>query len=110
MEAAVERMEGHLRLWRLQIDELASRTQRLGAQPRFDSLMHVDELKALLAIAQSKFDAYRAAGEAERRQLKIELKRAWDELEAALKDPKPRIKRRKSDRVTESRTKGKTDC
>ncbi len=72
--------------------------------------MHVDELKALLAIAQSRFDAYRAAGDTERGHLKVELKRAWDEIDAAFKAPKPRIMRRKTDSEPESRTKGKTDC
>ncbi len=106
MEAAMGTMEAHLRVWRTQIDELASRTQRPGAQAQFDSLMHVDELKALHAIAQSKFDAYRAAGGAERAIIKHELKRAWDELEAAFKDPKPRRKGRKS----ECKTNTRTDC
>ena len=89
MEAAVEKMEAQLKLWSLKIDDLAAKTQRAGVQAGFDALMYIDELKALHAIAQSKFDEFRAAGDAERARLKAEMKSAWNELDAAFKNPKP---------------------
>ena len=89
MEAAVKTMEAQLKLWGLKIDRLATKTQAVGVQARFDALMYVDELKALRAIAQSKLDEFRAAGGAEQARLKVELKSAWDELDAAFENPKP---------------------
>jgi hypothetical protein len=85
----METMEAQLKLWGLKIDRLAAKTQAIGVQARFESLMYVDELKALRAIAQSKLDESRAAGGAEQARLKVELKSAWDELSAAFQNPKP---------------------
>ena len=89
MEAAVEKMEAQLKRWRVKIDNLAAKTQTAGVQAGFDALMYVDELKALHAIAQSKFDKFRKAGDTERGRLKTEMKSAWNELDAAFKKPKP---------------------
>ena len=47
--------------------------------------MYVDELKALHAIAQSRFDEFRAAGDAGRAPLKAGMESAWNELDAAFK-------------------------
>jgi len=89
MEAAVEKMEAQLKRWRVKIDNLTAKTQTAGVQAGFDALMYVDELKALHAIAQSKFDEFRKAGDTERRRLKAEMKSAWNELDAAFKKRKP---------------------
>ena len=89
MEAAVEKMEAQLKRWEVKIDNLAAKTQTAGVQAGFDALMYVDELKALHAIAQSKFDEFRKAGDTERRRLKTEMKSAWNELDAAFKKRKP---------------------
>jgi hypothetical protein len=89
MQGAVEAMEAQLRLWSLKIDNLAAKTQVVGAKAGFDALMYVDELKALRAIAQSKLDAFRAAGGAKQMRLEVEMKRAWDELDTAFRNPKP---------------------
>jgi len=97
MDAAVEKIEAQLKLWSLKIDYLATKTQMAGVQAGFDALMYVDELKALHAIAQSKFDEFRAAGDTERARLKAEMKSAWNELDAAFKVPKPSPKRRRAE-------------
>ncbi len=89
MGVALEKMEAQLNLWSLKIDDLASKTQVAGVQVGFDALIHVDELKALHAIAQSKLDEFRAAGDTERARLKAEMKSAWNELDAAFKNPRP---------------------
>jgi len=89
MEAALEKMEAQLNLWRLKIDGLAARTQVAASQAGFDALIYVDELKALHAIAQSKLDEFKAAGDPERKRRKGELKKSWRELEAAFKNPNP---------------------
>jgi hypothetical protein len=89
MEAAVEKMEAQLKLWSLKIDNLADKTLVVGAQAGFDTIMYIDELKALHAIAQSKLDEFRAAGDTKRARIKGEMKSAWNELDAAFKNPKP---------------------
>lgn len=97
MEAAVEKMEAQLKLWSVEIDSLAAKTQMPGVQAGFDALMQVDELKALHAIAQSRFDKFRAAGDAGRVHLKAEMDSACSELDAAFKTRSRRRKRRKSE-------------
>jgi VIT1/CCC1 family predicted Fe2+/Mn2+ transporter len=89
MQAAVEKMTAQLKLWSLKIDHLDAKTQKAGARARFENLMYVDELKALYAIAQLKFDEFRTAGDTERAHLKDEMSGAWNELDAAFKNPKP---------------------
>ncbi len=89
MEAAVEKMEAQLKRWRLKIDDLAAKTQVAGSQAGFDALMYVDELKALHAIARSRLDEFRAAKQTERKRLTAEMKRAWNELDAAFKNRRP---------------------
>lgn len=88
MEAAVKKMGEELRLWGLKIGHLAARAERAGIGPGYEAVMYIDELKALHAIAQSRLEAYQAAGEREgeqeRERLRAELKSACDELGAAL--------------------------
>ena len=93
MDATVERIEAQLKRWSLKIDILEARIQKIGVPAGYDAITHLDELKALHAIAQSKFDALRAAGEKERARLRAEMKIAWNELHAAFKSPLPRAMR-----------------
>jgi hypothetical protein len=87
--AAVGKMETQLKLWGTRIDKFAARTQKAGSLARFEDLLYIDELKALLAIAQSKLDEFRAGGDAERARLEAEVKSACNELDAAFNNPKP---------------------
>ena len=89
MEAAVDKMEAQLKLCSLKIDALAARTHKAGVRVGFEALLYVDELKALRAIAQAKFDEFRAAGGADRKRHEAEIRSAWNELDAAFKNPKP---------------------
>lgn len=84
MQTLLERMEAQLVRWGTRIDQLAARSLS-----SFDALIHIDELKALRAIAQSKFDELRAAPEIERTELQVEAESAFNELGAALRDPVP---------------------
>jgi len=93
VEAVVKKMEAQLNLWSLQIDSLAAKTQVPGVRAGFDALMYVDELKALHAVAKSKFDDFRAAGDAGRARLKAEMESACTELDAAFKTRSRRRKR-----------------
>jgi len=89
VEAAVKKMEAQLKLWTLNIDHLSAEAQVAGVQARFDTLMRIDELKALHAIAQSKIEKFKAADVPERTTVQAEMKAAWKELEAAFKHLKP---------------------
>jgi hypothetical protein len=87
MEPVLEQMEAQLKVWRLKIDRLAVKTD--GVQTSFDTLLHIDELKALHAIAQSKFIQFKAAGDPSRARLETEMTNAWKDLEATFKKPIP---------------------
>jgi len=88
--------EAQLKLWGIKIEEIAAKNRVPGVRVGFDALLYVDELKALHAIAQSKLEDFRAAGDQEGAHLiKAEMKRACDELDAALKGVRPRRKRMK---------------
>jgi hypothetical protein len=89
MEASVEKMEAQLKLWSVKIFKLATKIQLGGARPRFEDLVYIDELKALYAIAQSKFDDFMAAKNGERARLRAEVTIAWNELDAAFRSAKP---------------------
>lgn len=83
----MEKTTAQLALWGLRINNLAARAQLAGAQPSFDALMHVDELKALHAIAAAKLAEFKAQAGPGRRRLEAELKRALNDLEVALEKP-----------------------
>lgn len=89
MGAAVEVMEARLKVWGLEIDKLAARTQAAGARARFEDIMHVDELKALHAIACSKLDELRGARGSKQARLKAEMEGVWSDLAAAFAGPTP---------------------
>jgi hypothetical protein len=72
-----------LERWGLMIRELSDQVLGAGGMARFDDLLHVDELKALHAIVQTKFDAFRVATGPERAVLEIEVQDAWIDLAAA---------------------------
>ena len=105
MDSTVVRVKAQLASWSLKIDDLAARTQIAGARARFDDLVYVDELKVLHAIAQSKFDAFRAAQGVERAGLRTEVDGACDELAAAFKGAESfrrAEKARRAGRIAES--------
>lgn len=88
-EAAVDKLEAQLRLWSSKIDDLVATTQLTGVPVRFETLICIDELKALHAIAQLRFDEFTAAKDPDRSRLKIRMKRAWNELDVAFQKQKP---------------------
>ena len=93
MEALMEKVEAQLKLWSLRIDDLAAKAQAPGVAAGFDALMYIDELKALHAAAKSKFDEFRAAGDADRARLTTEMESAFTELDTAFKTRRGRCKR-----------------
>jgi hypothetical protein len=87
MDATVGRMEAQLKRWKLKIENLAAKAHAPGGRSRFETVMYIDELKALHAIAQSRFVELQAAGDPDRARLRAEMTSPWEELAAALKNP-----------------------
>jgi len=82
-------MEAQLKRWGLKIDRLAAKAEIVGIKTGFDTLMHIDELKALHAIAEAKFLEFKVAGDASRARLETEVTHAGNDLEAAINRPMP---------------------
>jgi len=89
MEQVAETMEARLKRWGLKIDRLAAKTERVGVKTGFDTLMHIDELKALYAIAEAKLLEFKVAGDPDRARLETEMTNAGNDLEAAINRPMP---------------------
>jgi hypothetical protein len=89
MEQVAKTMEAQLKRWGLKIDRLAAKTEIVGVKTGFDTLMHIDELKALHAIAKAKLLELKAAGDKSRARLETEMTNAGNDLEAAINRPMP---------------------
>jgi hypothetical protein len=81
--ASIQDRIAQLAIWGQKINELSEQAQRAGARTRFEDLLFIDELKALHAIAQTKFDEFGAATDPQRAGLEIEVQSAWVDLAAA---------------------------
>ena len=91
MRHELEVMELQLGAWSAKIGSLNAAHLQSGVHARFETVIYLDELRALHAIARSNFDRYRAAGAPERAELEPALEAAWDELATAMKRrPPPR--------------------
>lgn len=84
MEYTHKSMRIQLKTWAARIEKLNTRYAKPGGQPRFDTVIYLDELKGLHAVASSGLDAAETAGDKERAPLELELKIAWDELASAM--------------------------
>ena len=82
-------MEAQLKLWSARIEHLAARTQQPGVRASFDTLIYIDELKALHAIAVAEYEAIRNAPAERRAELKAGRSGVWDDLGTALKVKRP---------------------
>ncbi len=81
-------MEVQLERWSVRIDQLAAKCQAVGVQPGFEALNHLDELKALHAIAKAKLEELMAARRGPGQiQLEVEMMVAWEDLRAAVEKP-----------------------
>jgi len=89
MALSVEKMQAQLELWSLKIDKLAESTLKDGVEVGFDVHMHIDELKALRAIAQSTLIELKAGGAGKQTRLRAKMRSACDDLDTALKKRMP---------------------
>ena len=83
-------METQLERWNSRVERLVSRNLAQGAPSNLNTLLHIDELKVLYALALSKLDELKGAPESDRARLELEARKAMDELGAALKMPSKR--------------------
>lgn len=84
MEIQLGSMSARIEASSTRIEALSCRYRDSGVPLRFDTVMYLDELKGLHAIARSHFDAYRSAEGQQRTDLEPGLRAAWDELMTAL--------------------------
>ena len=89
MEANVDKMEMQLKLWATQIDDLAARAEKTGAQAKIECHQSIDDLKAKRAVAQAKVDEFKVAGSEKWERFKAGIERAWSDLETAFNELKP---------------------
>lgn len=89
MDHALQSMNAQLDVWAMKIEALTARYQEAGVMRRFDTVLYLDELRALHAVARCNLDAFRTAGGQERTDLEPGMKAAWDELAAAIRRRPP---------------------
>jgi hypothetical protein len=80
-------METQLEIWNSRIERLVSRSLTQGAPSNFNTLIHVDELKVLYALALSKLGELKGAPESDRARLEAEARKGMDELGDAFTKP-----------------------
>lgn len=88
METDVGKLETQLAAWRARIARLAAVAAKAGAGARIELHQQIDDLKARVATAQAKFDAFNAAPIAKQASFKTGVDKAWNEVEAAFADLK----------------------
>lgn len=83
LEANVGKLEAQLTLWAVQIDDLAAKADKAGARATIEYRQSIDDLKIKRAMAQEKFDEFKAAGSGKWEEFKTDIEHAWSELAAA---------------------------
>jgi hypothetical protein len=85
IESNVSKLEAQLKLWGAKLDEVLAKANVAGQQAKIDSRKQLDELKSKLAVAQSKLDEVKAAGNEKWETLKQGVERTWQDLEETFK-------------------------
>ena len=88
-DAAVRRTEAQLTLWGEEIRKREARLLTPGREARFAAVLHVDELRVMLAAARAGFEALQAAPTGSRDLLTAAFDHAWQELAAAIDQRMP---------------------
>ena len=83
METNVHKMETQLKLWAMQIEGLAAKAEKTGAQARIEYRQNIDDLKARRVVLQAKIDEFKAAGSGKWEEFRAGIEHAWSDLEAA---------------------------
>jgi hypothetical protein len=89
-DTAVRKTEAQLTLWAEEIKKREARLQTPGREARFAAVLHVDELRVMLATVRARFEALQAHPAGERDRLTSEFAHAWKDLAAAIDRRMPR--------------------
>jgi len=82
---SVRQLEAKLWSWAVKLDELAGKAHQIAGEAGADLLRRVEDLSAKLALAQKRFNEFKAAGRENWERFRGGIEEAWDEFEAALK-------------------------
>ena len=85
VEKTMEKMERQLKICGAKIDELMAKAEKSGVDAESDYRKRIEELKAKREIAQAKLDELKTAGSGKWERFKVDVERAYDELQAAFK-------------------------
>jgi hypothetical protein len=85
MEEAIKRMEEKLKLWDEKLLFMA-KNELVGMQARRDLKSRIDTLKARRAMAQAKFDEFKAAGSEKWENFKTAIEGALKDIENAFQE------------------------
>ena len=88
-DTAVRKTEAQFALWGEEIRRRESRLVTPGREVRFAAVLHVDELRVMLATARAGFEALKAEPTASREPLTAEFDQACEELAAAIDQRMP---------------------
>ncbi len=86
MEENVSKMDAQLKLWAAQIDVLATKTEKAGAQVETEFRQSIDDLKARHAEAQPMVKKYEETGSEKWEGFKTDIDRAWGDVEDAFRN------------------------
>jgi len=89
-DAAAHRFEAQFTLWHKEIEKREARLLTPERAPRFAAVLHVDELRVLLATARARFEALQANPTGPQDLLTVQFELAWKELAAAIGRRMPR--------------------
>ena len=81
----LRKMEAQLDRWSLRIDRIAARSNGCGDWVTIGDGQRLEDLRVRRAIAQTRFDAYRMADDAQRESLRAGVEHAWNELALVMK-------------------------
>ncbi len=87
MVTTIEKMDTQLRYLLHEIDRFAEAALSAGGPVGYYTIMQIDELKALHAVAHAKFEEFKFAGELKQTRLMTELQKSVRDLEVAFRFP-----------------------
>jgi hypothetical protein len=88
-QAHMDKIEALLALWAAKIEVLADKSVKAGAQAGIEYRLSIDALKIKYAVAQARFNEFKAAGDPERANTKASMECAFSDLESAFLELNP---------------------
>lgn len=85
IDKSIAKMDAQLTLWNAKLGELIAKGKVAGHEAAEDARERLDELKAKLAVAQTKLDEAKAARSRQWEEFKASIEGAWKQAETAFK-------------------------